>query len=509
MLFALGVGVVGAAVVAGTLAFGSGGTTADESSPVTLRAVTAEQRDLIEFTSLEGRVVYADPLVVTAATDSVVTDVVASGDQVERGMVLYEANALPITLFYGDIPLYRQLDEGVVGDDVLLLEENLASLGHHTFVDADGNEVDTGFVVDGVFDSATTEAVIRWQESVGIAATGVVVPTEVVIVEGPAIVTDLNVDVGSRVSQGGPIMTLNTIGRVDAAYVEQAGEIELFVSSGAALASGDLVYAAEGIPITAVVTEVVFDRDLSEGVAAGDDVSAIEEMLASLGYDANGELTVDGDFDEYTTQAVTEWEENLRNTFGAVIADGVLSLDQIVIVDPGATVGTITDHDSDVLASGTELWSTSTILPTRVVETSIAVADQQALAVGNVVDVEFPGGEVVQGTVSGFATSSTTDPTDPDAEAQLAVEIDLPSVPASVEALNEVDVEVKLVEEIAVGATVVPVSALIATGDGNYAVEALTSDGGTQLVAVEPGMFSDGWVEVVGIQSGTQVVVPS
>ena len=74
--------------------------------------------------------------------------------------------------------------------------------------------------------------------------------------------------------------------------------------------------------------------------------------------------------------------------------------------------------------------------------------------------------------------------------------------------LNQVDVQIKLVKKIAAGATVVPVSALVATGDGNFAVEAATTPG-TTFVHVDPGMFIDGWVEVTGIQPGTQVVGPS
>ena len=71
----------------------------------------------------------------------------------------------------------------------------------------------------------------------------------------------------------------------------------------------------------------------------------------------------------------------------------------------------------------------------------------------------------------------------------------------------ELDVEVKLVDELSAGATVVPVSALVARGDGTFEVEALTTTG-TTFVPVDPGMFSDGVVAVEGIAPGTQVVVP-
>ena len=135
--------------------------------------------------------------------------------------------------------------------------------------------------------------------------------------------------------------------------------------------------------------------------------------------------------------------------------------------------------------------------------------DQQKLAIGSTVDVEFPDGSIVAGTVSDVATSSTVDPTNPDADPELAVEIMLSSVPASAEALAEVDVDVLVVDEIAEGVTVVPVTALVAVGDGTYTVQVVDSTGVTQFVPVEPGMFDDGVVEVIGIPAGTQVVVPA
>ena len=82
-------------------------------------------------------------------------------------------------------------------------------------------------------------------------------------------------------------------------------------------------------------------------------------------------------------------------------------------------------------------------------------------------------------------------------------------MPPSTAGLNELDVEVKIVDELAVAATVVPASALVATLDGGFAVEVVTGSASTQFIAVDPGMFADGFVEVTGIEPGTAVVVPS
>ena len=510
------VGVAGIAAAAGTVALGGGDDAeSDEPETVTLAAVSAEVRDLIEFDELDGRMIYADVEPIASGTDGVITSLLDSGDAIERGTVLHAINAAPATVFYGTVPFYRSLDEASVGDDVLVLEKNLAALGYHSFEDEDGNMVDTGFVVDGVYDEATTDAVVRWQEDTGIEESGIVAASDVIVLDGPAVVSSVTTDVGRRVNVGTPIMELNTVGTADTAHYEHSGEIETFLTSGQELASGDVLYSADGRAVTAMVSDATFDRDIEDGVDAGDDILAVEEMLVSLGYGADGDLDVDDVFDEDTEQAITEWEEDLQNTFDAVVVDGVVSLDEIVIFEPGTVAGSVVVYDEDIVASGSELWSSSTETTARIVETSIAVADQDKLAEGNVVDIEFPDGDIVEGTVTTVATSTTTDPMSPDADPMspdadpmIAVEISVTQVPASVRDLNEVDVQIKLVEEIAAGATVVPVSALVATGDGNFAVEAVTTTG-TTFVQVEPGMFSDGWVEVTGIEPGTQVVAPS
>ncbi len=499
------------AVAAGVIVLlTSGGSNTTETEPITLQAVTAETTDLVEFTDLDGTMRFADTTTLTASGEGVITEVVADGATVVQGDVLYELNGSPVTALSGDTPMYRELAQGVEGDDVLMLEENLAALGlHYDDVDDDGNPIDEEFVVDGIFETATTEAVVRWQEDLGVPATGVVAPASVAVLAGPAEVIDVVVDVGDQVAPGAPVLELNQLASVDAGpSIAAGGEVELFVTDGQPLVSGDVVAAVDGAPVTAIVTDVEFDRDLEDGVDDGADVAVVEEMLLALGYDADGDLVVDETFDDATATALTEWKEDLENTFDGVTVDGSLDLDEILVVAPDTTVGTVPAYETTVLASGSPLWSTTTQTTQRVVTAAIPVADQDQLVEATAVDVEFPDGELVSGTVTSLATSSTVDPANPDADATLAVEITLPSVPVAFEALNELDVVVKLVDEIAVGVTAVPVSALVAVGDGTYAVE-VVSGGATQFVGVAPGMFSNGLVEVDGITPGTQVVVPS
>ncbi|MFE7427539.1 MULTISPECIES: hypothetical protein [unclassified Streptomyces] len=57
----------------------------------------------------------------------------------------------------------------------------------------------------------------------------------------------------------------------------------------------------------------------------------------------------------------------------------------------------------------------------------------------------------------------------------------------------------------------VPVTALLATIQGTYAVQAVGDDGSTHLVPVTLGAFADGKVEVSGrgLRDGMKVQVPS
>lgn len=513
---AVTVGLVAAGAAGIYLATTDGSGAVDEAEPATIRAVTAEQRDLIEYTDLDGTLGYAETRSVGAATAGTVTAVVNDGDLLVRGDILYEVNAVPVTLFHGDTTLYRALEVGDEGDDVLLVEENLASLGFHIVEpddgsndDGDGDEVDTGFTVDGVYDAATADTVQRWQADLGTEETGRFEFGSVVVTSGPAVVSGIQVEPGSLVQAGAPVLDVNVTATENAFHSAHTGEIELVADPGP-VTTGQVLYTVDGRPITAIVTDETIDRDLSDGVTDGDDVRIVEEMLVSLGYEARGDLVPDDEFDEISAEAVEDWQDDLADTWddGDVTVNGSIDLDDLVMVEPGTTVGSVTDRDGDVVATGSELFTWSATDGQRIVTTSIEVADQDKLTEGAAVDVEFPDGAIVTGTVTEVATSSTVDPANPDAEAELAVEIALPSLPDSATGLTELDVDIRLVDELAAGATVVPASALVVTADGGYAVEVVDGTA-TTSVAVEPGMFADGFVEVTGIEPGTAVVVPS
>ena len=485
----------------------------DGTEPAVAASITvveATQRDLVEFDELAASMVYADVRVVSTETVATVTDVVDPGATLIRGDVVVELDGRPVALFYGAVPLYRPLSVGAEGDDVLLLERNLAALGHHTELDDEDNEVATGFTVDGVFDESTEEAVTRWQEDLGLPPTGETSPTDVVVTPGQIDVLDVTVDLGDRTQPGAGLVEYTTGSVTETFHAEHDGDIDVEVAAGDAIASGEVLYTVDGRPVIALVADdaVDVDRDLEAGIDPGEDVVVLETMLVERGFDAGGDLDVDDEFTEETAEALAEFWDDLADRYDDVEIADSLRLDDIVVVESGTTVGALADHDADVLASGSVLWSSTAGETARIVTTELPVADQADLALGQRVEVEFPDGTVVGGTVSDVARTSVLDPQAPDAEPVLPIEISLDTVPDAAAAFNELDVTVLVTDQVAEDAVVVPVTALVALGGGDYAVEIVSADGTTTFVAVTVGMFADGDVEVTGIDAGQNVVVP-
>ena len=161
-----------------------------------------------------------------------------------------------------------------------------------TLDDDEGDPTDTGYVVDGLWDEATTDAVIRWQEDLGVPATGQIATTDVVVIDGTAVVIDVTAEVGDRVSATSPVVELNVQSTIETRHLEHSGQIDVLVSTGYTIETGDVIYTVDGTPITAIVAPDGIDRELRDGVDDGEDVLALEQMLASLGYDADGDLDI-------------------------------------------------------------------------------------------------------------------------------------------------------------------------------------------------------------------------
>ena len=145
----------------------------------------------------------------------------------------------------------------------------------------------------------------------------------------------------------------------------------------------------------------------------------------------------------------------------------------------------------------------------------VDATDQETVSLGDSVEIELPTDERVP-TVITFIDQVVTQ-----TQAGDFIEVTLDVInPESIEVYDQAPVKVFVTTEVSENVLYVPVNALIALAEGGYAVEIFNGDEegevfdedsgtDTTYVAVEIGVFTDGFVEIIGnFQKGQLVVVP-
>src|SRR5262249_12585875 len=135
-------------------------------------------------------------------------------------------NDAPTVLMYGTVPAWRVLQSGVAdGPDVRELEWNLVALGY---------DPDRDITIDDEWTSATTAAVERWQEALGVDETGVVNLGDVAFLPGKRRIGEVTAAKGTTVQPGGEVLT--------ATRTTQQVTVDLDAA--------DQTLAVEGAPVT-------------------------------------------------------------------------------------------------------------------------------------------------------------------------------------------------------------------------------------------------------------------
>jgi hypothetical protein len=113
---------------------GPSGTNASAPAPATY-AVT--RQDISSTTSENATLGYAASYTVAGRGGGTLTWLPSAGQVIRQGQVLYRTdNGTPVVLLYGDIPVWRNMTEGITGDDVTQLNHDLVDLGY-----ASGDEI--------------------------------------------------------------------------------------------------------------------------------------------------------------------------------------------------------------------------------------------------------------------------------------------------------------------------------------------------------------------------------
>ena len=286
------------------------------------------------------------------------------------------------------------------------------------------------------------------------------------------------------------------------------GTITKLPSSGARVRPGQRLFEVDERPVILMDGRRPAHRALARGISGGEDVRQLERNLVALGYDPYRAITIDRKFDAATAAAVRRW----RKAVGLPAGDAV-ELGRVVFLPGTRRVTQLLAGVGD--ASGGGQGAAAPVLKTtatrQVVTLELSAADATVARAGERVDVELPDASHVRGRVARVGTVATA-PADGggggSGDPTITVTVTLAKGRGGVR-LDKAPVSVELARETRRNVLAVPVTALLAQRGGGYAVQ-LADARGTRLVAVETGLFADGFVEVRGaLRAGQRVTVPS
>jgi putative ABC transport system ATP-binding protein len=257
LALALAGAVVGAAAALLALAGVFGSAESDAESAPSATAIVA-RRDLVQRVTVSGTLGYSDTRTLVSYRRGTITSLPEEGRVLRPGAVLYRVDEHPVVLFAGRGPDWRPLAEGVSdGRDVRQLEQNLRALGYD-----DEREL----TIDDRFDAATAAAVARWQEDLGLAATGRVKLGDIVFLPGVRRIGTVAASLGDPVRPGARVMATSSTQRLVTAQIDASDQQDVTVGDQATI---DLRNSTTTTGTISKVGKVASAAETSDGQMAG------------------------------------------------------------------------------------------------------------------------------------------------------------------------------------------------------------------------------------------------
>jgi len=194
---------------------GPGGNTHPTST------ATVTRRSLSSQTQVQATLGYAGSYTVVNQAQGTITALPYAGQVVRQGQVLYRVSGNPVVLFYGPVPAYRDLSEGLTGPDVAELNTDLVRLGYAT-----GTELGAG---SDYFSAETAYALEKLQARLGVIQTGVLALGQAVFLPTAVQVISLgqNTVLGGPAQPGMPLLTASSTTPVVTINLDAAQQTEV------------------------------------------------------------------------------------------------------------------------------------------------------------------------------------------------------------------------------------------------------------------------------------------
>ena len=521
--------------------FGTQNTeTSTSSKTLELTTTPIQKGDLAKKEEYNGTLRQTDSRVLNSPMSGVVTFVPKEGTIVNFGEVLFAVDNKPVILVEGETPFYRTLDlNSDPGPDVFQLERALVFLGYAA----------EDFLPDETFDETTSNMLNALYIDYKIETKSEVTPTEQVAInlkqaeveniedtisDGGTTIAEVNskkkiledlqkdsVTTLAEVNSKKKILddTIENSTKENAAWQTATNLIEDYyqqidllkdLTNPRTLAKSQETRDEEIKNYEDLIEEQKRIREMEEGegsVVDGAEALAIEN--AQKAYDDALKSYNEGvDQDSELAKAKEELDELKLSAKSETFSPTNAYASKTAII-----VGSYISDVGSAVTLNSPLYNISSIGIEVVFQ--VDATDQETVSLGDSVEIELPTDERVP-TIITFIDQVVTQ-----TQAGEFIEVTLEVLnPEEIEAYDQAPVKVFVTTEISENVLYVPVNALLALAEGGYALEIYDGqlDGGTfegesgvdtSYVAVEIGVFTDGFVEVKGnISEGQTVVVP-
>lgn len=398
----------------------------------------------------------------------VITTVPLRSTQLKDGDVMLTASGRPVFVLRGEIPTYRDLVPGTIGDDVSQFENGLKRLGF-----------DPG-AIDGTYDEQTSAAVADWYVSSGWQPFGA---TSAQLAHIRALEQELAKAVNNKLAAvdaataapgavAAARANANRVNQVAIADVAAKTAVRHKIMASRkstkeerARAEADLELAQAAATATQLAGKVE--------IQAAVDAQKIAGREASLAYVIAARLAADLDMTQRRTGVQVPADEIVFIPYVPV------RVEQINVVVGDAASGHVMTVTNNKLA----------------IDSSLPLDEAPLVKPGMAVAIDEPAlGIKATGVVKRVADTPGTDGVD---GYHIYFEVLVEETPTALEGFSlRLTIPIKSTRG---AVTAVPVSALSLAADGTSRVQ-VDNHGALEFIVVEPGLSADGFVEVTPVE---------
>jgi hypothetical protein len=476
------------AVVAGVVAgAGSSSPKAAANSSGASSATTVERRDLVETDTESGTLSFANPRTVYDRLGGTITWLPSVGRSIRPGQPLFRVNGQPVILMDGTSPAYRDLNASDgAGQDILELNRNLVALGFNP----------EGIRINDAWQPATTAGVDVLQASLGETETGSLSLGQVVFLPGDRLISAVDATLGSTgggsSNQGSPSSPTNARDPVAARrpeFVSLETKRKQTEPNGTKPRSNNKAVGRNNVKtlqaLIALLQAEIAELNAEKSQPRGSPPSPRSGSPASSSHASPGSSNHGS---PGSSNHGSPASSNRPSTGGSFSANSDAG---------GGNASAI-------------LQTTSTQL---IVTVDLDASKQSEAKVGEPVTVELPAGNTVDGRItavspiaqcssnsnngnsSGNGNGNGNGNNSNSSGSTIPVTITLLGHHAGA-GLDQASVSVNLAQARANNVLSVPVTALLATAGGGYAVQEAAAP--HNLIPVTTGLFAAGYVEISG-----------